>query len=146
MGTGRLGLVAAERPEDSPAVLARDELVRALGERGIRSLDEIKATPGFRYGEGLPVGRDHPALRALDSYANLIHLTPKFEVVGGLIRLGIESIAAIAMMSRAEFVRTTHALMGDSEAAQLHVRARAVSAYLDGTLREALRWPKRTPP
>jgi hypothetical protein len=113
-------------------------LLRELAQRGIRTVDDLRAAGGIRGVSDLRVRPDHPAVRTLDAHTSLRALSPDVRLNQTLIELGFDSPRAVARTSRTTFVKAAaKAGLGDFRAAQLHVAARAQTAFLDNMVMEA---------
>lgn len=107
-----------------------DGLAQALAGQGVRSLADITARGGLGGLDGLQVAAEHPALRLLESHADLSRASADAGANAAVIAAGFDGIAAIAAAPRAGFVAALGPTIGDLEAGELHAVAGAQSALL----------------
>ncbi len=104
-------------------ILARFEQLRL--EQGIPS-----APPAAEQ----PLDQAAGAPEVSTAYADLNRLSLAAPAMAALVEHGYDSVAAIADVARAEFVRAVGERIGESEAARLHATARAQTQVLDNIL------------
>jgi hypothetical protein len=108
-------------------------LASFLHERGLRSVADIRRAGGLRRLDGVP-DADAAAVAALDAHASLSVLSADIVETDALVGRGFDSIAAVARVPRARFVRDTHDTLGDYRAGELHTVARAQYDVLSNVL------------
>jgi hypothetical protein len=111
-----------------------DDLLPFLAGRHIQTLGDIRRAGGLGRVDGLPVGLDDPAVRALEEHADLSRLSPDVESNAVLIEKGFRSVADIAGTPLPDFVSAVHETIGDYRAANMQVVARAQTAFLKNVL------------
>ncbi len=111
-----------------------ESLLAFLAGRGIQTLEDVRRAGGLGRMEGLPLVADHPAVRRLESLANLSAVSSDAGVSTALIERGYDSLLAIARAPRTEFVAAVRDQVGDFKAARMHVEARAQTMYLNNVL------------
>ena len=111
-----------------------DVLDTFLGERGLRTLGDIRRAGGLLRRTDLPLPISHAAVVALEAHADLSRVSDDVAVNARLIESGYTSVTAIADAPRSVFLSATGAAIGDLEAARLHVTACAQCAFLDNLL------------
>jgi hypothetical protein len=90
------------------------------------------APPGLELHTALSPGT--PAAQVLRAHLELSPLSPDVQVNAALIQKGFLSVAAIADTPRSSFASAMHDTLGDFAAVQMHVAARARTAFLDNVL------------
>lgn len=113
------------------------ELVRLLARQGIDTIEDYRRAGVASAGiEGF--SREHPALRQLESYAQLLSLTEDEGLAASLLRGGYSSSFDVAAKSRSEFVAQTNSFKGGARAAQTYAAAKAQRDYLNNLTFAAL--------
>jgi hypothetical protein len=105
-----------------------------LASKNINTLADIRKAGGIAQLEGLPVAADDPAIRLLESHADLSRISPDVEVNAVMIANRYNSVAAIAQATRPDFVSAIRDRVGDFKAAQLQVVARAQTHFLNNVM------------
>ena len=100
-------------------------MLRALDKHGIRTLDDVRKTGGLAKLAGLPVSRDHPAVKALEAHAQLAVISPDPDLNAKLIDKGFASIHAIASTPRSKFTGSFDSDVEKVKAEELHAAAKA---------------------
>jgi hypothetical protein len=101
-------------------------LVAALAKQGVTTLADLTAAD---LGQ-VAADADPRALRSLRALAALNSLSTSGVENVQLVRLGYDSLAAIATMPRGDFVEAAGEALGELRAATVHVEARAQEAFL----------------
>src|SRR5437660_5451230 len=110
------------------------ELIPSLNAHGIHTLADIRANGGISQLQDLPGTIDSGVTRMLDAQANLSVLSSDVQMNGTLIAKGFTSPAVIAATSLKDFVSAVGDQVGDIQAAQAHVKARAQTHFLNNVL------------
>ena len=126
-----------EAPDPSPPLTEVSETLNLeispalqdfLAQRNIQSLSDIRTVGGLRNLEGTP---DAPAVATLDAHANLNLLSNNIGQNQVLIDRRYTSIGDIANATRSDFVSVVGEQLGDFQAAQTQVKARAQKDFLN---------------
>lgn len=112
------------------AIPASPELLSFLATKNITNLAEIRKAGGISRLEGLPVAADDPSIKLLEAHADLNRISPNVELNAETIEKGFDSVTAIAQASRPDFVSAIRDRVGDFNAAQIQISARAQTAFL----------------
>lgn len=109
-----------------------------LAERGVTTVADILKAGGIAHLQGLPVPADHPVVRGLEAQASLSTITADPRLAASLLRSGYPSVRAIATAPLAQFVAGVAGIIGNAEAAAMHVQASAHAALFDNLLADHL--------
>ncbi len=130
--------IAPEKP--SPALtqvanLARvqlpTQLLSTLANKGIRTLADLQKAGGLNNIPELGNTSNSSAVQKLEAQANLNIVSDDLQLNTALIDRGFTSISRIAQATRADFVSAIGEQQGDFKAAQLQVKARAQTNFLN---------------
>jgi hypothetical protein len=121
-------LASLSRSQLSPQFLS------TLANQGIRTLADVKKVGDILQIKGLQDPANNPAIAILEAYVNLSSLSDDDRIIPKLIEKKITSIADIANTTRVDFVSTMGEQVGDFSAAQLQVKARAQTKFLNNVL------------
>jgi hypothetical protein len=113
------------------------KLVSSLAHEGVLTLGDVRRHGKINRVPGLSVGTHDPEIKMLEAHANLSVISDDVSANAALIAKGYGSVHEIANASRADFVKSTRAFVGDFRAGQMHVVARAVSGFFDNVITEA---------
>ncbi len=106
-------------------------LLRVFAENGVHTLADLLRIGGTQSLGRLPIGHDHPAIRAIEAHAVLSTLSSDLELNALLIDKGYLSALKIANTPRADFIAALGDKVGDVRAAQVHAAALAQVAVVD---------------
>lgn len=106
-------------------------LLRVFVENGVHTLADLRRQGGVQNLGRLPIGADHPAIRAIEAHATLSTLSSDLELNAILIDKGYLSALKVASTPRADFLTALGDKVGDVRAAQVHAAAIAQVAVVD---------------
>lgn len=110
------------------------QFLSTLANQEIRTLADAKKVGDIRQIKGLQDSANNPAISILEAYVNLSSLSDDDQLIPRLIEKKLTSIADIAKTTRVDFVSKMREQVGDFSAAQLQVKARAQTQFLNNAL------------
>ena len=107
------------------------QLLSTLANKGIRTLADLQKAGGLNNIPELGSINNNTAVQKLEAQANLNIISDDLQLNRTLIDRGFTSISRIAQATRADFVSAIGEQQGDFKAAQLQVKARAQTNFLN---------------
>lgn len=106
------------------------QILSSLSNRGIKTLADVRKAGGVvNIPELSPTVNN--SIQKIQAHANLSNLSDDLQLNANLIAKGYDSVAKIARTTRADFVSAIGEQQGDFKAAQLQVKARAQTNFLN---------------
>jgi hypothetical protein len=105
-----------------------------LGERGVRTLADVRSSAGLTDLKDLPAAADEQTLRRLAAHAQLNLLASGPETNAKLIEAGYTTLSGIANVSSGDFVDSLRGSIEADQAKELHAIATAQTSLLNNMI------------